>query len=725
MAAAIDSASLDEILMSSNEDVESRSRFIQALIRSTIWILVDRVWDGKSTPDKDMRTAIVSDGSNQQQAMLAVFTTRKHCQQYLSGIEKIQHPFKNAVAVPMTWVLLGITADTGIMVNPNSTPAFRILPALAVELRNGLQTNSHQEQIEDKHDASSQAQREDQENPLVQKIQEAIDADNIELAEKYIVELSGSGIEEAYVLSSKALIAKYQSNYPLALELLNEAREKTSSNILKGEFSWISAQVYQDAEDEDQAAIAFEQACAYEPENITYIMDLARFKSKQFQTDEALQILQRAIDKEPANPTPAIFRGSILMEAGQHEQALTEFETVIAKFPGSAGAHFNRAACLQMLGRIDDARAAYEKALTLDPSLDGHSQYAALRKNSKEKILPSDVYLKLLERRAAEGMPISTRIDSNFALAKLYDMAGDLDRSFDYLEIANTLKRSSIKWTMADIRENIDEMNELFDSEFIANFRDTAASELAPIFVLGMPRSGTTLTEQILAAHSKVNPGGELTFLGQSSMKCVTEWLKKKDTLFENKSAVIDGLRGIAEKYSKYTGYLQVPGKRFTDKMPGNYLNIGFIYLLFPKASIIHCRRNPIDNCLSCYERLFSKGLNFSYDMNELGEYYNAYVKTMKLWHRLIPADFILDFQYEQMVADPENQIRRLLNFCGLEFEEACMNFHEVKRTVTTASALQVRQPLYNTSVNRWQKYGARLDPLLKALGPELTGIES
>lgn len=723
MAAEISSVILDEALQSSSDDVASRSRIVQALASSNVHILADRPWDGRSNPDKDIRFAIVSDGANRQQAMLAVFSNHEHCMQYLQSIQSVEHPFKHTLAVPMPWLLLGLTPDTGIMVNPNSKSAFRILPALAQELRKVLQHNSPAEA--GSRAPAAQVHDEPPPNPIVLGIQEAIGIGDIETAEREIVKLASSGIDEEYVLSSKALIAKYKSEYPLALDLLERARATTRNNILKGEFWWLSAQIHEEADDQTQAEAAYRQACACEPDNLKYIMDFARFKSKQFELEQALQILQQAIDKEPGNPTPLIFRGSIFMEAGRHEQALAVFDEVTAQHPDAAGAHFNRAACLQMMGRIDDARAAYEKALTLDPSLDGHSQYVTLRKAYKDKNPLSDVYIQLLERRAAEGMPMSTRIDSNFALAKLYDMVGNPDRAFDYLETANALKRSTIKWTMADIREDIDETNQFFDKTFIENFRGAANSELAPIFIVGMPRSGTTLTEQILAAHSKVNPGGELTFLGNSTMKFISEWLDKKSVLLQNKPAVTDGLKVIADAYDRLTKYLQLPGKRFTDKMPGNYLNVGFIYLLFPNASVIHCHRNPIDNCLSCYERLFPKGLNFSYDLHELGEYYRAYTETMQLWEKIIPADFVLNLEYEQVVADPENQIRRILDFCGLEFEEACMNFHEVKRTVTTASSLQVRQPLYQTSVERWKKYGDRLGPLLESLGPELTGIKN
>ena len=727
MAAELFSTTIDDALKSAPDDVDGRLHIISTLVNSRVLIIVDKPWDGRSAPDRNMQLAVVSDGSNRQQAMVAVFSLREHAEKYLRSLGQVHHAFQNIIQVQMSWVLLGVPPGAGIMLNPNTERGFRIPPDIAAELHRRAQAGfaasqaAHVQHQENRTQPEKPA--EGPRNPIVIKIQEALDINDIDAAERYIEELSSSGIEEEYTLSSKALVAKYRKEYPVALDLLKQAIAVTKSDILTGEFWWEIAQVSIDSDDFEQAEHAYNQARRFEPDNVRYVLDLARFMSERARLDEALQLLRDAVKTQPADSAPAIYIGSVLMDAGQHEKAIVALDDAVAKYPQAAGAHFNRAVCLQMLGRVDEARVEFETALTLDPALDGHQQYANVRKITRDDISPGNVYLQLLERRAAEDMPMSSRIDSNFALAKVYNSAGDLQRSFDYLVVGNKLKRSTIRWTMADTYEELDEITDFFDKGFIDNYRGKAASDLAPIFVLGMPRSGTTLTEQILAAHSRVRPGGELVHMGKAVDLFIKDWKGRHAELGSEREDVVKSLRAVAEKYDTLTKFLQEPGMRFTDKMPGNYLNIGFIYLLFPNASVIHCHRNPVDNCLSCYERLFTKGLNFSYDMGELADYYKLYRRIMQKWRELIPADFILDVEYEQMVAEPEDQIRRILGFCGFEFEEACMNFHEVKRTVTTASSLQVRQPLYKTSVERWKKYGDRLIPLLESLGPELTGI--
>ena len=213
-----------------------------------------------------------------------------------------------------------------------------------------------------------------------------------------------------------------------------------------------------------------------------------------------------------------------------------------------------------------------------------------------------------------------------------------------------------------------------------------------------------------------------MIYLAELGDAFIKTWAGATGAAGDRRAELVQALQQVTGRLMERTHRLQVPGKRFTDKMPGNYLHIGLIYLLFPNASVIHCRRNPIDTCLSIYERLFTKGLLFGYDTHELGQYYNLYLRMMRHWRSTLPEDFILDVQYEEVVTEPEQQIRRLLAFCHLEFEEACLEFHKVKRSVTTASTLQVRQPMYRTSVNRWEKYGDRLKPLIEALGPGVTG---
>lgn len=725
MAAEMTGSTLTDALYSVSDDVEGRMNFVQTFLRSRGWVLTDMVWDGRSQPARGMRLAFVSDGGNQQQPMLAVFTDRKHASDYVASVPAGANPFTNVAEVEVAWAMLGVPVQAGVMINPNTPRCFRISPQAAAELTEGVKRSlaaRAERQSLKAAETPSQPQAPGEFDGLLLKIQNAVEVHDIATAEQGTRELEAAGAPEAYVLCSQGLVAKCKRDYPTAVALVERAIPLTLHKQMEGEFWWFLAQILQESLRYPEAERAYNKAIECEPGRFGYSLDLARLYSTEMrETDKALALLHEVVRRFPDEPGPAIFVSNVLAEAGRHEEAVTEIDKVIARHPTVAGAHFNRATYLQMLGRIDEAKVTYERALTLDPALDGHQQYVNLRK-SDSGAAASEIYLKLLERRAQEDFPMSSRIDSEFALAKLYESSGDMDRSFEHLQKANALKRSTIAWNADDASREFDKMIRLFTPEFIARYRGRVATDAAPIFVLGMPRSGTTLTEQILAGHSKVNAGGELTHLSSAADTFLKKWAEADVNGADQEAELMADMREVGAAFIRHTESLQISGKRITDKMPGNFLHIGFIYLLFPSASVVHCHRNPIDNCLSCYERLFSRGVGFSYSMQDVATYYHLYRKVMAHWRKVLPKDFIHDVEYEQMVDDNENQVRRLLAFCGLDFEEACLNFHEVKRAVTTASSLQVRKPLYKTSVARWKKYGDRLKPLIDALGPELTG---
>ncbi len=700
-----------DTLLDAAGDVQGRLRFIQALASSRAWVIADHDWDGHRKPERGTQILMVSDGADRRQPMAAVFTARSHAETYLQGIAEGGHAFRHPAEPPMAWVLLGLSSGTGIMVNPGSPRAFRIAPEIVTDLRRAAEAVLAQAQS---------AARGLEPHPLLIRIQQLIDADDLAGAEAGIAELAQSGIPREYALASQALVAKYRSEYVQAKALLNQAISLTQDPQIAAEFWWLLSQVCIDARTPDEAEQAFERAAELDPARTDYLTDLAHFRAERHGPERALAMLREAAAARPAEPAFLLHEGKALMDAGRLEEALTAFDALLQKHPSAAAAaKYNRAICLQILGQLDEAKTSLEQALTLDPSLNGHHQYANLLKTATGGLPASQGYIQLLERRTQDGMPTASRIDSYFTLARIHESAGDYGRAFECMQRANALKRSTLKWSLAEAEAEFERTMRLFDRDFIARFRGRAASDLKPVFVLGMPRSGTTLTEQILAAHSQMNAGGELTYLTRLGTSFVEAWSSKASEP-GRQPEVEAALARVAGEYAALSAGFQAPGKRFTDKMPGNFMYLGLIYLLFPGASVVHCMRDPVDNCLSCFERQFSKGLFFSYDLKELAGYYRLYRRIMRHWREVLPAEFILDVQYEQMVAEPEAQIRRLLGFCGLPFEEACMNFHEVKRTVKTASVLQVRQPMYKTSVARWKKYGDRLAPLVEALGPEL-----
>jgi hypothetical protein len=239
-------------------------------------------------------------------------------------------------------------------------------------------------------------------------------------------------------------------------------------------------------------------------------------------------------------------------------------------------------------------------------------------------------------------------------------------------------------------------------------------SSRLPIFVLGMPRSGTTLTEQIIASHPQVHGAGELPYLMEIARRDIGS-----GSVFPNNLHSLDRMK-LTAMAAEYVTRLQrrAPGMRhITDKMPSNFYAVGLIHLMLPNARIIHVKRNPVDTCLSCFTQPFSSEQNYTFDLAELGRYYVDYFRLMQHWREVLPTGAFLDVQYEDIVADKEVQARRIIEYCGLEWNDACLDFHKNKRAVQTASAVQVRQPIYQSSVERWRKYERFLGPLLDALG--------
>lgn len=715
---------LDGALNAVDNTLESRAHFIKILASSMVYIIADKPWDKRSPPDNDMHLMLVSDGQNQLQPMLAVFSNLERA---MAFVPTAQHPFTHTLEVEMGWALLGVPLNAGIIVNPNSGRSFRVSPEMATELRTTAQI--HVAFMQSTHRSQQPTTITAGRKPLLPlaveeaqvEIQRLIALDKFPEAEQHVLTLEADGTQEEYLLCLRALIAREQSDHSSAIRLLHAALGKTRDKRLMANFWWVLGQISEEAGNPQEAMHAYFQAQAADPLELTHVMSLATILAKQRRLPEALALLREVKETHPSDPAPAALIAQLLLENDQYDDALMTLDELIAKYPNIAGLHYNRAACLQMVGRIEQATPEYELALRLDPNLDGHSQYVHTRKFSPAELTHDNLYIQMLEQRSRVDMPINSRIDANFALAKIYDLMGNFDLAFARMQTGNELKRSTFKhYSIDTAKSEIAKILALYNAKFIEQFKNTAAANLAPIFVLGMPRSGTTLTEQILAAHSHINAGSEMIYFGELADEFTRLWANYSVESDQHHDEIVRALKHIASGYTERTGKLQAPGMRFTDKMPGNYLNIGLIYLLFPGASIIHCQRQPLDICLSCYEHLFSKGLPYSYDLRELGEYYKTYLGAMSHWRSTIPKQFILDVQYEELVENPENQIRRILDFCGLEFENACMEFQNVKRSVKTASSVQVRQPLYKTSVNRWRKYRGHLMPLIEILGPDL-----
>ena len=462
--------------------------------------------------------------------------------------------------------------------------------------------------------------------------------------------------------------------------------------------------------DQNQACEAFARAAQAHPGNLVSIIEWTNTLMVMNRHGEAETILRKSMARFPDDTRLPIMLGNILTAQNRQFDALRIYEEVLKKHPEASTAHFNCSVVLTMLGRTQEAEQAAMHALELEPEMNGYYQLSNLHTFS-----PEDSWFAKLKQRAERSLDEAGRIDIDFALAKAYEDLRDYDRAFTHLQAANTAKRRSVQFSGINEKLRANRITSLFTPDFFAQFQGKVSSDIKPIFILGMPRSGSTLLEQMLAAHPSIAAGGELPHMIFIAKNIGEIWGTRGSNFPGNGTEVIADLQKGADQYAAMTAPLRQSKQYFTDKLPGNFQFIGLLHLMFPNAIIINCKRDPMDTCLSCYQRLFSSEVPYSYDLTELGQYYRLYDTLMQHWHKLLPGR-ILDVEYEKLVVDPEPELRRILDKCGLEFDAACLEHASVKRTVTTASAAQVRKPLYQTSVHRWKHYESHLGALLKAL---------
>ena len=304
-------------------------------------------------------------------------------------------------------------------------------------------------------------------------------------------------------------------------------------------------------------------------------------------------------------------------------------------------------------------------------------------------------------------LPSGKKVYLHFALAKALEDVGDYRRSFEHLLQGNALKRREVNYNEAANQQTIAGLIYAFDSALLARFQGMGDRSTVPIFVLGMPRSGSTLVEQILASHPLVHGAGELMNLSRVVKEASDAARRPQGLAGGTRSFEADDYRRIGQEYLASLPPLPEGKTRITDKAPGNFFQVGLIHLALPNARIIHTLRDPVDTCLSCFSRLFTRGQTYSYNLSELGRYYRGYRELMAHWQSVLPAGAMLDVSYEEVVDNLEEQARRLIDFCGLPWDDRCLSFHKTRRPILTASSVQVRQPVYRTSVQRWRRYEA------------------
>lgn len=468
------------------------------------------------------------------------------------------------------------------------------------------------------------------------------------------------------------------------------------------------------------ALACYEKVLAIEPNHVEAHNNLGVLLTQLDRLDEAVAHFERALSVQPHHAEYHYNLGVAFWGQGRMDNAAEQYAQALSIQPGHAAAHNAMGNILKLQGHFDTALFHYDQAIAVKPDFaEAHFSRSELRKFSS-----GDPDLAVLETLAAStGCPPVKAPFFHFAAAKAWEDCGKYDRAFEHFRAGNTLRRRQILYREADNAALIQRIQAVFDPLLFDRLRGQGDPSSAPVFVLGMPRSGSTLVEQILSSHPSIHGAGELEAFPKAMH---TEFARSGSAgQYPESARLLDGAaaRRIGSQYLAQLPSAAGQAARVVDKMPDNFFSVGLLHLTLPNARIIHTVRHPMDTCWSCYSRLFTTGQPFSYDLGELARYYRRYEELMAHWRAVLPSGVMIDVAYEDVVEDLEGQARRLIEFCGLAWDDRCLSFHQNRRTVKTASAVQVRRPLYRSSLQRWRRYEPWLGPLLRELGENATDV--
>lgn len=465
----------------------------------------------------------------------------------------------------------------------------------------------------------------------------------------------------------------------------------------------------------DEAEFLLESAIAIEPDNIGARYDYARVLNKRQKFAEALDQARHLRRIDPDSMMIASLEADQNLAVGNFDAALEHYRQRVADHPRNPGYHLTLGHVLKTVDAIPEALAAYRAAYGLRP--DFGAAYWSLANLKTYRFDDAE----LAQMEAQEQLPrtaLADRYHLCFALGKALEDRGIYDRAFACYERGNRLKREEVGYDWRRLAREMQDQIDICDAGFIAALGEGGHTAPDPIFIVGLPRAGSTLLEQILASHSQVEGTMELPNILALAHKLGGRRRVGQASAYPANMADLsrDERRALGEAYVRDTAIHRKLGRPFfIDKMPNNFRHIGLIHAILPKARIIDARRSAMGCCFSGFKQLFAEGQEFTYGLEEVGRYYRDYVRLMDHWDTVLPGK-VLRVQYEDVVDDLEGQVRRLLDFLGLPFEEGCIRFHQTERAVRTASSQQVRQPLYRSGVDQWEHFSAYLDPLRAAL---------
>jgi len=464
------------------------------------------------------------------------------------------------------------------------------------------------------------------------------------------------------------------------------------------------------------AEALLQRAAALAPDFAMIWTNLGLAQSEQGKYKDAEVSLQRALQITPGDPEIYATLASGYVQSGRHDEAIENYQKALNIYGDHFPSHLGMGHALKTIGKQEEAIESYRNCARIRP--DYGDVFWSLANLKTYRFTDKEMHI-MLEQVERPDIDPDSEISLLFAIAKSYEDGEDYEKAFEFYARGNDKKRMKVQYDPFELENIVDNLIEVFTPEFIADREGWGDPTPDPILVLGLPRSGSTLIEQILASHSMVEGTSELSDLMRIA---ATSGINRSDGL--TYPQVLNVLKqeeyaNAGADYIEQTRRQRTDKPIFIDKMPNNFPHIGMMHLILPNAKIIDARRHPLDSCFSCYKQLFANGQTFSYDFFDLAEYYQQYMRIMDHWEKVLPGK-VLTVEYKNVVADLETQARAMLEHCGLPWEDAVLEFHKNKRAVRTASSEQVRQPIYSKGLNYWKRFEEHLTPLIEHLEPLL-----
>ncbi len=461
----------------------------------------------------------------------------------------------------------------------------------------------------------------------------------------------------------------------------------------------------------NEAKFILEKGYKVNSNDLAIINNLANVYKSTFNYKESEELYKLSISKNKDYFNSYINYGNLKRDLNKFGEAIKLYKKALIYNKSISAVYYSLSMAHQALGKFKEAEYYANKTIEIDRRY----TKADLLISRSRKYKSSDTHLsEMRDKLENTELNETEKTDLYFALAKAHEDFGELNNTFEYLKEGNKLKRSRIKFNLDAEIKTFEIVKNIFANINFKKYENIDNKKKKIIFILGMPRSGTTLIEQIISAHSNVYGSGELPYL----TKIIKDSIINKTQSVPNITKILDDQETISKISGKYYSYLEnyeISENYVTDKAPLNFMWIGFIRILFPNAKIIHCERNSKDTCVSLYKNIFDGGINFCYTQTELAKYYNLYSELMEFWEKLLPGKF-LNVRYENIVTDSKNEIKRILDYCDLNWEENCLNFSNNKTPIKTASVGQARNSIYSTSLKSFSKYEFFLEELFKLL---------